>query len=71
MPSSSINLVDFTHFDNVFLFFLSAIEIMEEFFPQIEGNLTKITWAHAVNSKKLLNQTLEGEYHSCLLQSHF
>ncbi|XP_072161847.1 protein FAM151B isoform X1 [Bemisia tabaci] len=39
----------------------ATIEIMEEFFPQIEGNLTKITWAHAVNSKKLLNQTLEGD----------
>ncbi|XP_076239232.1 protein FAM151B [Calliopsis andreniformis] len=29
------------------------------FFPSIDGNLTKISWAHAVNSLALLNETLE------------
>lgn len=29
------------------------------FFPEIQGNLTKIVWAHAVNSKALLNNALK------------
>lgn len=34
---------------------------LKEFFQsQISGNLTKITWAHAVNSQEKLNKTLEN-----------
>lgn len=36
-------------------------ETVANFFPEVEGNLTKITWAHAVNNKTMLNKTLEGE----------
>lgn len=36
-------------------------ETVANFFPEVEGNLTKITWAHAVNNKAKLNKTLEGE----------
>lgn len=36
-------------------------ETVVNFFPEVEGNLTKITWAHAVNNKTMLNKTLEGE----------
>ncbi|XP_031772285.1 protein FAM151B isoform X3 [Apis florea] len=38
----------------------SVTETVANFFPEIEGNLTKITWAHAVNDKAKLNKTLEG-----------
>ncbi|KAF2882075.1 hypothetical protein ILUMI_24078 [Ignelater luminosus] len=31
-----------------------------DFFPEAKGNLTKITWAHAVNSQELLNDALNG-----------
>ncbi|XP_031829313.1 protein FAM151B isoform X2 [Nomia melanderi] len=31
------------------------------FFPEIEGNLTKVVWAHAVNSKALLDSALKNE----------
>lgn len=30
------------------------------FFPEIHGNLTKIVWAHAVNSKALLDSALKN-----------
>lgn len=33
---------------------------MEDFFPDIQQNLTKITWAHAVNNQAYLNTTLEN-----------
>lgn len=33
-----------------------------EFFPNIDGNLTKITWAHAVNNKTLLGEALQGKH---------
>lgn len=39
----------------------SVTETVANFFPEIEGNLTKISWAHAVNDKTTLNKTLEGE----------
>ena len=29
------------------------------FFPQINGNLTKIVWAHAVNNKTKLENVLD------------
>uniref|UniRef100_V9IDE0 Protein FAM151B n=1 Tax=Apis cerana TaxID=7461 RepID=V9IDE0_APICE len=38
----------------------SVTETVANFFPEVEGNLTKITWAHAVNNKTMLNKTLEG-----------
>ncbi|KAG6798761.1 hypothetical protein HZU73_05564 [Apis mellifera caucasica] len=38
----------------------SVTETVANFFPEIEGNLTKISWAHAVNDKATLNKTLEG-----------
>ncbi|XP_015437608.1 PREDICTED: protein FAM151B [Dufourea novaeangliae] len=31
------------------------------YFPKIEGNLTRVVWAHAVNSQELLNSTLKRE----------
>ncbi|XP_067010071.2 protein FAM151B [Anabrus simplex] len=30
-----------------------------DFFPDVKGDLTKVTWAHAVNSQKLLNDALD------------
>ncbi|XP_043802481.1 protein FAM151B isoform X2 [Apis laboriosa] len=38
----------------------SVTESVANFFPEIKGNLTKITWAHAVNDKATLNKSLEG-----------
>lgn len=35
----------------------------EDYFKGIHGNLTKLTWKHAVNNKALLNTTLaSSEY---------
>lgn len=31
------------------------------FFPKIKNDLTKVTWAHAVNSQALLQKALKGE----------
>ncbi|XP_046388576.1 protein FAM151B isoform X2 [Ischnura elegans] len=36
------------------------IPAVPDFFPQIHGDLTKVTWAHAVNSMALLMEALEG-----------
>ncbi|XP_071454758.1 protein FAM151B isoform X2 [Hetaerina americana] len=36
------------------------IPAVPDFFPQIHGDLTKVTWAHAVNSMRLLKGALEG-----------
>lgn len=35
-----------------------------DFFPNIKGNLTSVTWAHAVNDKGYLDEVLKGmNYH--------
>ncbi|KAH0999506.1 hypothetical protein HUJ04_005280 [Dendroctonus ponderosae] len=34
---------------------------MEDFFPDIKQNLTKITWAHAVNNQTYLDATLKND----------
>lgn len=34
---------------------------MNDFFPNINNNFTKVTWAHAVNNQALLNDTLRGD----------
>lgn len=34
---------------------------MNDFFPNINNNFTKVTWAHAVNNQALLNETLNGD----------
>lgn len=31
-----------------------------EYFPEVKGNLTKVTWAHAVNNLTLLEEALKG-----------
>ncbi|KYM91436.1 hypothetical protein ALC53_01504 [Atta colombica] len=36
----------------------SSICYPSEFFPNIQGNLTKITWAHGVNSLTELDKAL-------------
>lgn len=32
-----------------------------DFFQEINGNLTKITWAHAVNNRSLLAEVLSSK----------
>jgi hypothetical protein len=34
---------------------------INDFFPDIHGNLTKITWAHAVNNKTYLASALSSK----------
>ncbi|EFA02695.2 Protein FAM151B-like Protein [Tribolium castaneum] len=41
-------------------FFLVESINMDDFFPDINGNLTKITWAHAVNNKTYLAASLNS-----------
>lgn len=36
-------------------------EDITDFFPEAKNNLTKITWAHAVNNQTLLEDALKGE----------
>jgi len=36
-------------------------EPLSEYFPEIKGDLTKVTWEHAVNSRQLLDAALAGD----------
>jgi hypothetical protein len=36
------------------------VETLAEYFSSVEGDLTKITWAHAVNNRSLLKEALKG-----------
>ncbi|KAG5895535.1 hypothetical protein JTB14_010679 [Gonioctena quinquepunctata] len=44
----------------VFLNEMSSAENITSFFPEVKGNLTRVTWAHAVNNLTLLTSTLNN-----------
>lgn len=39
----------------------AEIRKVSDYFPDLNGDLTKVTWAHAVNSKAKLDAALKGE----------
>lgn len=50
----------FSIFVNCVTLSLSTPDLTAAFFPNVKGNLTAITWAHAVNSPALLQTALNG-----------
>lgn len=42
-----------------------------DFFPEAKNNLTKISWAHAVNNQSLLDDALRGKYSTCAMNITF
>lgn len=38
----------------------SSIPSVQEYFPDLGGDLTKLTWAHAVNNQSLLSEAIEN-----------
>lgn len=39
----------------------STASEITDFFPEAKNNLTKISWAHAVNNQSLLEDALKGK----------
>jgi len=39
----------------------SDIPVVTDYFPDVQNDLTRITWAHGVDSAKKLNQALRGK----------
>lgn len=37
-----------------------------EFFPEIEDDLSEVTWGHAINSQELLSDALKSKLHFIL-----
>ena len=42
---------------------------MQRYFPEIGDDLTKVTWGHAVNSKQLLDEAIQGETYRMSMQA--
>jgi len=50
----------------------SGIVVVSDFFPELNGDLTKVIWAHGVNSQQKLLEAVEGKHYVIIIyQSTF
>ena len=42
---------------------------VQEYWPDLDGDLTKVTWSHATNSQQKLAEALSGDKRKTLAQS--